>query len=52
MESKRLGKTTDEVINFTKKNGDLNNVKLYLLVGGNEGESMDMDTQKMEKLLR
>lgn len=42
---------SDEVIKFTEENGNLNNVKLYLLVGGKEGESMDSDTQKMEKLL-
>jgi predicted alpha/beta superfamily hydrolase len=42
---------SNEVIKFTKENGNLNNVKLFLLVGGKEGESMDMDTQKMEKLL-
>ncbi|SFS40725.1 alpha/beta hydrolase [Lutibacter maritimus] len=42
---------SDEVIMFTKKHGKIKNQKLYLLVGGKEGESMDTDTQKMEKLL-
>ena len=42
---------SDEVITFTKEHGKINNQKLYLLVGSKEGESMDTDTQKMEKLL-
>jgi alpha-glucosidase len=42
---------SDEVVNFTKLNGAKKSVKMYLLVGGNEGESMDVDTQNMAKLL-
>ena len=42
---------SDEVIKFTEEYGKVNNQKLYLLVGGKEGENMDTDTQKMEKLL-
>ena len=42
---------SDEVIKFTKENGKINNQKLYLLVGGKEGENMEIDTKKMEKLL-
>lgn len=44
---------SSEVENFTKSNGNINNVKLYLLVGEKEGEDgfMAEDTQKMKKLL-
>jgi alpha-glucosidase len=42
---------SEEVVHFTQEKGNLKNVKLFLLVGGKEGEEMDKDTQKMEKLL-
>ena len=42
---------SEKVVDFTKENGNLKNVKLFLLVGGKEGDDMDKDTQKMEKLL-
>jgi len=42
---------SDEVLNFTQEKGSLKNVKLFFLVGGKEGDEMDKDTQKMEKLL-
>jgi alpha-glucosidase len=43
---------SNEVENFTQENGNIKNVKMYLLVGGNEGEGMVEDTQKFEYLLR
>jgi alpha-glucosidase len=42
---------SNEVENFTQENGNIKNVKMYLLVGGNEGEGMVEDTQKFEHLL-
>ncbi len=42
---------SEKVVDFTKEKGNLKNVKLFLLVGGKEGENTDKDTQKMEKLL-
>lgn len=43
---------SEKVVDFTKEKGNLKNVKLFLLVGGKEGDGMmDEDTQKMEKLL-
>ncbi|AOW22084.1 alpha/beta hydrolase [Urechidicola croceus] len=42
---------SDEVINFTKEYGNQKKLKLYLLVGGQEGENVEEDTKKMEKLL-
>lgn len=42
---------SEKVVAFTQEKGNLKNVKLFLLVGGKEGEDMDKNTQKMEKLL-
>lgn len=42
---------SEKVINFTQEKGNLKNTKLFLLVGGKEGDETDKDTQKMEKLL-
>ena len=42
---------SDEVLKFTEEHGKQNRIKLYLLVGGKEGEKMDVDTKNMEKLL-
>ncbi|MDP3359989.1 MAG: alpha/beta hydrolase-fold protein [Lutibacter sp.] len=42
---------SEKVVDFTQEKGNLKNTKLFLLVGGKEGEDMDKDTQKMEKLL-
>ncbi len=42
---------SEKVENFTQEKGNLKNVKLFLLVGGKEGDDMDKDTQNMEKLL-
>lgn len=42
---------SDEVINFTEKYGSTNKLKLFLLVGGKEGDDMVADTKKIEKLL-
>ncbi|MBT8317696.1 MAG: alpha/beta hydrolase [Lutibacter sp.] len=42
---------SSEVENFTKQNAQTKQVKLFLLVGGKEGENMVLDTQKTEKLL-
>ena len=42
---------SNEVENFTKQNAQTKQVKLFLLVGGKEGENMVLDTQKTEKLL-
>ena len=42
---------SNEVENFTKENGNLKNQKMYLLVGGKEGEDMVSDTKKMYQLL-
>lgn len=40
-----------KVNNFAKENGNQKKIKLYLLIGGDEGYTMLPDTQKMEKLL-
>ncbi|HSQ46786.1 MAG TPA: alpha/beta hydrolase-fold protein [Lutibacter sp.] len=42
---------SEKVVDFTQEKGNLKNVKLFLLVGGKEGDDTDKDTQKMEKLL-
>ncbi len=42
---------SEKVVDFTKEKGNLKKVRLFLLVGGKEGDEMDKDTQKMEKLL-
>jgi len=42
---------SEKVEYFTKEKGNLKNVKLFLLVGGKEGDDNDKDTKKMEKLL-
>jgi len=42
---------SSEVENFTKENGNLKKVKLFLLVGEREGEGMVEDTKKIENLL-
>lgn len=42
---------SDEVLKFTEEHGKQNHIKLYLLVGGKEGESMDFDTKNMTELL-
>lgn len=42
---------SDKVENFTKEFGNTKKVKLFLLVGGKEGEEMISSTKKIEKLL-
>ena len=42
---------SNEVEDFTSENGKLSKTNLYLLVGGKEGDEMEQDTHKMEKLL-
>lgn len=42
---------SDEVYKFTEEKANQPNTKMYLLVGGKEGETMVPDTEKMEKLL-
>jgi len=42
---------SEKVEDFTKEKGNLKKVKLFLLVGGKEGDDNYKDTQKMEKLL-
>ena len=42
---------SDKVIDFAKENGNQQNTKLFLLVGGKEGGSMVPDTENMSKLL-
>ncbi|MFK8061228.1 MAG: alpha/beta hydrolase [Polaribacter sp.] len=42
---------SDKVNNFAKENGNLKNTKLFLLVGGKEGDSMVPDTENMANLL-
>lgn len=42
---------SEKVIDFTQEKGNSKKVKLFLLVGGKEGDDTDKDTQKMEKLL-
>ena len=39
------------MIDFAKEKGSLQNTKLYLLVGGQEGDSMVPDTENMQQLL-
>lgn len=43
---------SNEVKNCTKSRGNLQNSKLFLLVGGKEGGGMDSDMKTMEKLLK
>ncbi|MBE0424029.1 MAG: alpha/beta hydrolase [Lutibacter sp.] len=40
-----------KVVDFTPEKGNLKNARLFLLVGGKEGDDMDKDAQKMKKLL-
>lgn len=42
---------SSKVVDFTIQNGNINNVKLFLLVGKKEGEEMVEGTLKTEKLL-
>lgn len=42
---------SDEVFELTKKKGNQNNLRLYLLVGGKEGGSMVPDMYKAKKIL-
>jgi len=42
---------SNKVENFTKEHGKTNKVKLYIYVGGKEGEDMVSGTEKTEKLL-
>jgi len=42
---------SDEVIDFTKKFGNTSKIKLYLYVGGKEGDTQQSDTEHMENLL-
>ncbi|MDV7186580.1 alpha/beta hydrolase-fold protein [Lutibacter sp. TH_r2] len=42
---------SNKVEEFTKENGDLKCQKMYLLVGGKEGENMESDSEKMKELL-
>lgn len=42
---------SSEVVDFTIQNGNINNVKLFLLVGNKEGKEMVEETIKIEKLL-
>ena len=42
---------SDKVKDFTKEHGNLKKTKLFLLVGGKEGQGMDTDTRNMEDLL-
>jgi alpha-glucosidase len=42
---------SEKVVDFTLEKGNLKDTKLFLLVGGKEGDDTDKDTQKMEKLL-
>ena len=42
---------SEKVVDFTQEKGNLKKLKLFLLVGGKEGDDMDKDTKKMEKLL-
>ncbi|MFK5957518.1 MAG: alpha/beta hydrolase-fold protein [Lutibacter sp.] len=42
---------SNKVIDFTKKYGTTSKIKLYLYVGGKEGDSMDSDTKNMKNLL-
>ena len=42
---------SDNVLDFAKENANQQNTKLYLLVGGKEGDSMVPDTENMANLL-
>lgn len=42
---------SNKVNDFALQNGNQKNTKLYLLIGGNEGNTILPDTEKMEKLL-
>lgn len=42
---------SNKVKNFTKEYGNLKCQKMYLLVGGKEGEEMETDSEKMKQLL-
>lgn len=42
---------SDQVIDFAKQHGKQTNTKLYLLVGGKEGDTQVPDTENMTKLL-
>lgn len=42
---------SEKIIDFAKENGSLQDTKLYLLVGGQEGDSMVPDTENMQQLL-
>jgi len=42
---------SNKVIDFTKKHGNTSKVKLYLYVGGKEGDSQESDTRNMKNLL-
>ena len=42
---------SDKIIDFTKENGNQQNTKMYLLVGGKEGDTMVPDTENMAELL-
>ena len=42
---------SNEVEKFTQLNGDLKCQKMYLLVGGKEGENMESETKKFKDLL-
>jgi len=42
---------SDKVVDFTSQNGNIKNVKLFLLAGEKEGEEMVESTLKIEKLL-
>jgi predicted alpha/beta superfamily hydrolase len=42
---------SNKVEEYTKEHGSIKKIKLYLLVGGKEGENMSDDTKKMRKLL-
>ena len=42
---------SEKVIDFAKEKGNQKNIKLYLLAGGKEGDTMVPDTENMAKLL-
>jgi alpha-glucosidase len=42
---------SNKVIDFTKKLGNTNKIKLYLYVGGKEGDTMESDTKNIKNLL-
>ena len=41
----------NKITNFTKKYGNNKHSKMYLLVGGKEGEEMESDAKKYKDLL-